>query len=145
MPVFSSWEAAFRQISADTGGRVNNTNKLQDALAAAAASEDIYYVLTFLPAEGKDRQRVLKVGVQRPELRVSFSRKLTLGEIFPLKISALEWKDGVLRIALNEFQRLYSDSGLRGRLRIGVQAKTKDGNPLAAELEVQPQEIAVTV
>jgi hypothetical protein len=145
MPVFSSWEAAFRQISADTGGRVNDTNKLQDALAAAAASEDIYYVLTFLPAEGKDRQRVLKVEVQRPGLRVSFSRKLTLGEIFPLKISALEWKDGVLRIALNEFQRLYSDSGLRGRLRIGVQAKTKDGNPLAAELEVQPQEIAVTV
>ncbi len=144
-PVFSSWEGAFRQISADTGGSLSNTTKLQAALADASVSEDIYYVLTYLPAEGKDRQRALKVEVRRPGLRVSFSRKLTLGEVFPLKISALEWQDGVLRIALNEFQRLFSDSGLRGRLRIGVQAKTKDRDPLAAELEIQPQEAAVNV
>ncbi len=89
-PVFSSWEGTFRQISADTGGRVSNTTKLDTALEKAAANEDIYYVLTYLPAEGKDRKRDLKVEVNRPGMKAVYSRKLTLAEIFPLKISGLD-------------------------------------------------------
>jgi len=143
--VFSSWEGAFRQISADTGGRVSDTTKLGDALEKAAASEDIYYVLTYLPAEGKDRKRDLRVEVNKPGMKAVYSRKLTLGEIFPLKISGLEWQDNVLKISLSDYQRLYAESGLAGRLRVGVQAETKGIKALAFEKEILPMEAAVTV
>ncbi len=124
-PVFSNWEGAFRQISADTGGRVSDTTKLGAALEKAAESEDIYYVLTYLPAEGKDRKRHLRVKVNRPGMKAVYSRKLTLAEIFPLKISGLDWQDKVLKISLSDYQRLYGEAGLAGRLRVGVQAEAQ--------------------
>ena len=144
-PVFSSWEGTFRQISADSGGRVSNTTKLDEALEKAAASEDIYYVLTYLPAEGKDRKRDLKVEVNRPGMKAVYSRKLTLAEIFPLKIPWLEWQDDLLKISLSDYQRMYGEAGLAGRLRVGVQAESKGTKPLAFEKEILPIEAAVTV
>jgi hypothetical protein len=144
-PVFSSWEGAFRQISADTGGRVSNTTKLDQALQRAAQSEDIYYVLTFKPGEGADRRRELKATVDRPGLRVVYSRRLTLGELFPLKIAAMDWRDGRLIVSLTDFQRIYGESGLAGRLRVSVQAEAGGGGTLAAQEEVMPGEAAVDV
>ncbi len=144
-PVFSSWEGTFRQISADTGGRVSNTTKLGDALQKASESEDIFYVLTYQPADGEDRKRELKVEVDRPGLRAVYSRKLTLSEIFPLKISALAWRDGLLHVSLADFQRTYDGSGLAGRLRLRVQAEAKGKENLVSEKEILPVDPAVTV
>jgi hypothetical protein len=144
-PVYSSWEGAFRQISSDTGGRVSNTNRLDEALRQAAEKEDIYYVLTFKPGPGEDRRRRLQVEVKRPGLKVAFSRKLELGEVFPLKIQALEWREGKLIVSLADYQRAYGDAGLKGRLRVGVRAHVRGGDPLAIEKEIMAGEPAVDV
>ena len=144
-PVFSSWEGAFRQISADTGGRVSNTTRLGEALRQAAEKEDIYYVLTFKPGPGEDRRRRLQVEVKRPGLKVVFSRKLELGELFPLKIQALEWREGKLTVSLSDYQRAYGDAGLKGRLRVGVRAHVRGGDPLAVEKEILAGDPAVDV
>ena len=140
MPVFSSWEGAFRQISADTGGRVSDTTRLGEALRQAAGKEDVYYVLTFKPGPGEDRRRRLQVEVKRPGLKAVFSRKLELGELFPLKVQALEWRDGKLVISLADYQRTYGDAGLKGRLRVSVSAGVRGGAPLTAAREVDPRE-----
>ena len=144
-PIFSSWEGTFRQISADTGGRVSNTTRLGEALQKAAASEDIYYILTYKPAEGKDRKRDISVAMNRPGLKAVYSRKLTLGDLFPLKIQATEWLDGKLKISLSDFQRMYGDAGLTGRLRVNVRAEVESGAALSAEKEILPTEPAVDV
>ena len=138
--VFSSWEGAFRQISADTGGSVADTTRLDAALQRAAEREDVYYVLTFKPAPGENRRRQLRVDVKAPGLKAVFSRKLELGELFPLKIQALEWRDGRLAISLADYQRTYGDAGLAGRLRVSVSAGVRGGTPLSAEREVAPRE-----
>ena len=144
-PVFSSWEGAFRMISADTGGRISNTTKLGAALEKVAASEDIYYVLTYQPSAEKDRKRDLRVEASSPGLKAVYSRKLTLTEIFPLKIAKLEWQEGMIKISLSDFQRMYGDSGLTGRLRVRVQAETKGEKILASEREILPFDPDVTV
>jgi hypothetical protein len=144
-PVFSSWDETFRQISASTGGHVNDTTRLADAIQEVAAAEDVYYVLTYLPAEGKEAQRSLKIEVNRPGARIVHSRKLTKGELFPLRIKGLEWQDGKLKIALTDFQRQYGESGLAGHLRLGVQAQTKGKKTLSGEIEIMPKEAEVTV
>ena len=144
-PVFSSWEGAFRQISADTGGRVSDTTRLGEAMEKAAASEDIYYILSYEPAEGKDRQRDLRIEMKRSGLKAAYSRKLTLSELFPLKIQDVKWQDGALKVSLADFQRTYGEAGLRGRLRIAIKAEIKDGVPLVSATEIQPIEPAVDV
>jgi hypothetical protein len=143
--VFSSWEGAFRQISADSGGRVSDSTRLAEAVKKAAASEDIYYVLSYLPAEGKDRRRELSLSVRRPGLKAVYSRRLTVREIFPLNIRDVQWQDGKLKISLADFQRIYGDAGLSGSLRISVRAEVQGGAPLAAESNVHPFEPAVDV
>ncbi len=141
--VFSSWEGTFRQISADTGGRVADSTLLGEALQKAAASEDIYYVLTYPPAAGAEKRRELRVEMNRPGLKAVYSRKLALGELFPLKIQGLNWQDGILKIVLSDFQRMYGEAGLTGRLRISVRAEMKGRVPLVAEKEIMPAEPAV--
>jgi hypothetical protein len=144
-PVFSSWERAFRRISADTGGRVSNTTRLGAALEKAASSEDIYYVLTYQPADGKDRKRDLKVEVDRPGLKAVYSRKLELSESFPLKISDLAWGQGVLQIAVSDFQRAYGEGGFAGLLRVSIRAEAQGGKALIFEKHVLAKDPAVIV
>ena len=144
-PVFSSWEGTFRQISADTGGSVSDTTRLGEAMEKAAASEDIYYILSYEPAEGKDRRRDLRIEMKRPGLKAAYSRKLTLGDLFPLKIKGMEWQDGTLKISLADFQRTYGNAGLSGQLRLAIRAEIKGGVPLVSETELQPVEPAVDV
>ena len=122
-----------------------NTTRLGDALREAAGREDVYYVLTFKPTPGNDRQRKLRIEVNRPGWKAVYSRKLQLGELFPLRIQALEWREVGLRISIADFQRTYGDAGLAGRLRIAVSAGTRGGRPLAFEKEILPAEPAVDV
>ena len=144
-PVYSSWEECFRLISSDTGGRVNDTTRLAEALGTVAALEDVYYVLTYQPEEGIGAKRKMKIAVNRPGVKVAYSRKLTLGELFPMRIRALEWRDGKLKISLADFQRQYGESGLSGRLRVGVRGQGKGKRNQAGEIEITPSEAAVTV
>ncbi|MBN2346042.1 MAG: hypothetical protein JXO51_06595 [Candidatus Aminicenantes bacterium] len=144
-PVFSSWESAFRQISADTGGQVSSTKRLGEAMERAAASEDIYYVLTYQPVEGPDRRRELRIEMRSPDLKAVYSRKLVLGDLFPLKVRGLEWRDGILKVSLADFQRTYGDAGLRGQLRIAIRAEAQGREPLTSSSEIHPAEAAVDV
>ncbi len=144
-PVFSTWEGAFRQVSADTGGQVSNTTRLGEALGNVAEREDVYYVLTFKPAAGGEGKRDIRVDMKQPGWKAVYSRKLRLGELFPLKIQALEWRDGRLSVSLADYQRTYGEQGLAGRLKIGVRAGVRGGAPLSAELEVAPDEPAADV
>jgi hypothetical protein len=144
-PVFSSWDETFRQISASTGGRVNDTTRLEEALKKTATLEDIYYVLTYLPAEGKEKARSMRIEVDRPGTTVTYSRKLTVGELFPLKIQELKWQDGKLRVSISDFQRLYGQAGFRGRLRVAIRAQGRGKKNLGGEIEFTPRDAAVTV
>ncbi len=51
----------------------------------------------------------------------------------------------LLKISLSDYQRLYGEAGLAGRLRVGVQAEAKGTKPLAFQKEILPIEAAVTV
>ncbi len=144
-PVFSSWEGAIRQISADTGGRVSDTTRLGEALRQAAEKEDVYYVLTYKPPAGRQRRRQLQVEVGGPGLKAVYSRKLELGELFPLKIQALEWGQGKLTVSLADYQRTYGEKGLAGRLQVSLRAHLRGNEPLAFAREILPDEPAVDV
>lgn len=143
--VFSDWEAVYRSISADTGGRVTDSTDLDKALSQAAGMEDVYYVLTYQPNEKGGQERKLRLETRLPGRQVIFSRRVTLGELFPLAIGEPRWEGGRLLLSLSGYQRFFEGEGLRASLKLQVTAQGP--TPLALEFsrEFRPLEEAVTV
>ena len=139
LPVFSSWESAFRGIAKDTGGDVKNTTKLREALEKAAMRPDIYYVLTYKPKETVRKKPRLSIKVSRPGLKVVYARRLRPREIRPLKLWEPVWKEGVLRFNLSDYLReTGKDACIAGDVHIKVSTETLEGKPLEFEKTLRP-------
>jgi hypothetical protein len=59
----SDYENSFRAISRATGGDVILTNKLHESLEQISERKDVYYILSYAPAEKHDKDRKIKVKV----------------------------------------------------------------------------------
>ncbi len=69
--VFSGWMETFKGISKVTGGEVINGNKLKESLGKIVEREDIFYKITYAPAEGTKGKRRLEIKVKRPGVKVN--------------------------------------------------------------------------
>ncbi len=139
-PVFSSWESAFRGIAADTGGDVQDTTKLKEALEKAASRPDIYYVLTYKPGTPDTGKPKLKVAVSRPGVKVVYARKLRPREIRPLKLSGPVWKEGILKFTISDYLQETAESGsVAGDVHVKVSSKNLSGEPLEFEKILHPR------
>ena len=139
-PVFSSWESAFRGIARDTGGDVQDSTKLKEALEKAASRPDIYYVLTYKPKTPDTGKPKLKVEVSRPGLKVVCAKKIRPREICPLKLSKPLWKEGILKFNISDYLRETGEAGtIAGDVHVNVSSETPDGEPLEFEKVLRPQ------
>jgi hypothetical protein len=145
-PVFSSWESAFRGIAKDTGGDVQDTTRLKEALEKAASRPDIYYVLTYKPGTPDTGKPKLKVEVSRPGVKAVYARKLKPREIRPLKLSEPAWKEGILRFTISDYLRETVKGGtIAGDVHVKVSSETFDGDPLEFEKVFHPKEESASV
>ncbi|MBN1196505.1 MAG: hypothetical protein JXA62_03785 [Candidatus Aminicenantes bacterium] len=146
LPVFSSWESAFRGIVKDTGGAVQDTTRLRQALEKAASQPDIRYVLTYKPGGPAATKPRLKIEVSRPGLKVIYARKLLPREIRPLKLSAPAWKAGTLRFNLADYLRESGVGGtVSGDVHVKVSTETPKGESLEFEKVLHPVDDAAQV
>ncbi|HDP93903.1 MAG TPA: hypothetical protein ENN40_00910 [Candidatus Aminicenantes bacterium] len=145
MPVFSSWESAFRKIASDTGGDVQNTTRLRTALEEAASRPDIHYVLTYKPAV-PSRNPEVKIQLAQPGLEAVYARKLAAREIRPLKISDPVFNKGQLRFELADYLQETTESGeLNGDIHITVRAESNGRESLEYTEILSPHGEAVMV
>ncbi len=146
LPVFSSWESAFRGIATDTGGEVQDTTRLQQALEKAASRPDIHYVLTYKPEAPGSAKAKLHIQVARPGLKVVYARKLAPREIRPLKLTEPVWENGTLRFNLSDYlMESGADGGISGDVHIKVRTETPEKEPLEFEKVLHPQAEAAIV
>ncbi len=59
----SDYEQSFRAISRATGGDVIFTNKLTESLEKVSKQKDVYYILSYAPANTKNKNRKIKIKV----------------------------------------------------------------------------------
>jgi hypothetical protein len=145
-PVFSSWESALRGIAKDTGGDVQDTTRLKEALEKAASQPDIFYVLTYKPGTPDTGKPKLKVEVSRPGLKVVYARKLKPREIRPLKLSEPVWKEGVLKFNISDYLQETAESGaVAGDVHVNVSSENLSGEPLEFEKVLHPEEESAAV
>jgi len=69
--VYAGWLETFKGISRVTGGEVINANKLKESLEKIVEREDIYYRLTYAPAEAQNAKRKIEVKVKTPGVIVT--------------------------------------------------------------------------
>ena len=145
-PLFSSWESAFREIARDTGGDVQDTTRLRQALEEAAARRDIYYVLTYKPKAPGTGKPQIQVQVNRPGLKAVYARRLRPREIRPLMMTAPLWQNGALRFQISDYLRETGETGNPvGDVHISVQTETRAGKTLNFKKIIRPAGESVQV
>ena len=149
-PVFSNWEETFRQMAAATGGEIMDGNRMKEALAEVANLEDVYYVLTYAPTEGKSHERRVDISVSRDGVKVIHGRRVEMENIPEIKLAAIEQVPGKVRLALQNFYMIGQGEQRSGLVRVTLSAARGDEKPqiLAQDVEIPTSgsvEIPVTL
>jgi hypothetical protein len=137
-PVFSNWEETFRQIATATGGEIMDGNRMKEALAEVAAREDIYYVLTYAPDEGKRRERKVNISVKREGVKVIHGRRLEMENLPEIRLAAIESVPGKVRLGLENIYMIGQGERRSGLVKVSLSAALEDEKPqiLVKDLEV---------
>jgi hypothetical protein len=136
--VFSNWEDAFRQITEATGGEVMDGNRMKEALAEVANREDVYYVLTYAPDQGKSRQRRVDINVDRDGVKVIHGRRVEMENLPQIKLAAIEPGPGKVRLDLENFYMIGHGEERSGLVKVTLFAARENEKPqvLAKNMEI---------
>ena len=136
--VFSNWEETFRQIAAATGGEIMDGNRMKEALAEVANREDVYYVLTYAPDEGKRRERKVDIRVKRDGVKVIHGRRVEMENLPQIKLAAIEPGPGRVRVELENIYMIGQGEPRSGLVRVTLSAASEGEKPqiLVKDLEV---------
>jgi hypothetical protein len=140
-PVFSSWEDAFRQITAATGGEIMDGNRMKEALAEVANREDVYYVLTYAPDQGKRRERRVDLSVKRDGVKVIHGRRVEMESLPQVKLATIEPIPGKVMLGLEDLYMIGQGEQRSGLVRVTLSAASEGEKP---QILVQDMEVATT-
>lgn len=134
----SNWEETFRQMARATGGEIMDGNRMKEALAEVADREDVYYVLTYAPSEGKSRERRVDINVDRDGVKVIHGRRVEMENVPEIKLVAIEPLPGKVRLALENFYMIGQGEQRSGLVRVSLSAAREDEKPriLAQDMEI---------
>jgi hypothetical protein len=138
-PVVSNWEETFRQMTAATGGKIMDGNRMKEALAEVANREDVYYVLTYAPTVGRNRERRIDIQVGRKGVRVIHGRRLEMENLPGIKLAAIVPAPGEVRLDLENVY-MFDRGGLHsGLVRVSLFAarEGEKAQALAQDLEIE--------
>jgi hypothetical protein len=136
-PVYSDREDCFRQISRATGGTMISDNDMVRALDRAADKEDIRYVFSYVPTDGKKTNKI-KLTCRDTSLDVFAERRSTGAAPEELSITHTRVTNSTLSFNLSGYTRLFEAGQLQGRLQVEVTANGNGVNNLENIREFTP-------
>ncbi|MCU0237606.1 MAG: hypothetical protein MUC72_11055 [Acidobacteria bacterium] len=141
LPVFSNWEETFRQITAATGGEIMDGNRMKEALVEVANREDVYYVLTYAPADGESRERRIDLRVKGEGVKVIHGRRVEMENLPQVKLATIEPAPGKVRLELRDLYMIGQGEQRSGLVRVTLSAAGAGEKP---QIMVQDMEVATT-
>ena len=139
--MFSNWEETFRQITKATGGEIMDGNRMKEALAEVANREDVYYVLTYAPDQGKRRERRVDIRVKGDGLKVIHGRRVEMENLPQVKLATIAPVPGKVRLELEDLYLIGQGEQRSGLVRVTLSAAREDEKP---QILVQDMEVATT-
>ncbi len=136
-PVFSNWEETFRQITKATGGEIMDGNRMKEALAEVANREDVYYVLTYSPTEGKRRERRVEIRVKGDGLKVIHGRRVEMETLPQIKLAAIEPAPGKVRLELKDLYMIGQGEQRSGLVRVSLSVAGENEKPQVLVRDVE--------
>ena len=138
LPVFSNWEETFRQITTATGGEIMDGNRMKEALAEVANREDVYYVLTYAPDEGKRRARKVDIRVKGEGVKVVHGRRVEMENLPEIKLTAIKPVPGKVLLDLESIYMIGQGEQRSGLVKVSLSAAREDEKPqiLVRDVEI---------
>ena len=123
-------ENSLREITAKTGGELIASNDLEGALDTIVKTEDVYYMLTYEPADPQHTGKI-RVEVNRRNHRVVYDNNLRAdyikkyvskkkSEIPVIDINSISFKEKSLSLAIGNYLVKQHGSGKGGRVCVRV-------------------------
>ncbi len=127
--LFSNWDLVMQKISANTGGRILEGDRMVDVLDQVVSFEDIYYHITYVPRKAGAGKRKIDIRVNRPGMEIIHGRTLELKDLPHVKIDAISVDDGFIRFAVSDFYPISKQGVPTGMMNVYVTGNQTDNEP----------------
>lgn len=124
--VASGSEEVFRKISRATGGETVMANKMYEGLKQVSESDDVYYVLTYSPAESDQRNRKINIRGRDRGIRMIHLNRVDMNRVKSIKVSDVLYSYPVLNFAIKDYRMLADKGELSGQVALGLRAEGPD-------------------
>lgn len=119
-PVATDAETILKKLSRLTGGSIINSNRMTALIDKVSVTQDIVYMLTYVPDAGRKKPASLKITTSNPSYRLVYDNQKRMKafqgidkkirRLGPeMQIEQLSYKDGILTVKLNHMQMAHYD------------------------------------
>jgi hypothetical protein len=119
-PVATDAEIILKKLSRLTGGSIINSNKMSALIKKVSVTEDIVYMLTYVPEAGKKKNPALKITLSHPRYRLVYDDQKRMKAFRgiskkirrqgpEMEIEKLSYMDGFIVIKLKNIQMAHYD------------------------------------
>lgn len=143
--VQTDWQRAFRDISQATGGSVIEGNNWHESLVRAIESEDVFYLLTYSPAAGRDEDRKIRIQTKLPGIKLQYHRQATVFPADKIAIDRVAFNHPLLEFTLKNYRQFFDGTGLYGDIEVKVTTVDANGNQRTLKKILEPFQDEMTV
>jgi hypothetical protein len=133
--ISSDWEGIFKSISRFTGGQISKINEDPSPLISLFEAEDISYLLTYVPAEGRKKERKIEIVFKSAPTNISsrnlvYGKRIEMNETPAVRIEAITHTSRNLHLEISRFYPILTSQGPQGHLHVELIAKTGKTEPI---------------
>jgi len=134
-PISSRWENVLKSISRATGGQIGKIESDPTVLNNFFDSEDISYLITYVPLNSKKQNRKITIKFRNPNSPQStgnliFGRQIELDKTPAVQIDRIVHYQDILTLTCSQFYPIQTEKGPQGHLQVQIVAQLKDSEPL---------------
>ncbi|MBN2400046.1 MAG: hypothetical protein JXI33_06870 [Candidatus Aminicenantes bacterium] len=127
--LFSNWDLVMQKISANTGGRILEGDRMVEVLDQVVSFEDIYYHITYVPRQAGAGKRKIDIRVNQPGMEIIHGRMLELKDLPHVKIDAISVHDRFIRFTVSDFYPISKQGVPTGMMNVYVTGNQTDNEP----------------
>ncbi len=142
--IHTAWKETFTEITRATGGKVTDTNQLEQVLPQTLESEDIFYRMTYKPKPSEKMERTIRMEVKKRGVKLLYNPAIVLKKANEILIENVEFTFPQLKFNLRNYQQLFDGRQLSGDVRVKVTAVDEKGEMLTFNRKFDPTEEILT-
>jgi hypothetical protein len=132
----TGWQDVFAAISSATGGAVLEETDMTGALQKFSRQQDVYYILTYEPANKAQLKRKIKVELPGRNYDLFYNNEGLQRRIGSFAIIDIEWQEPVLKLKVENYLLDLQPQGIAGHVSLTIRAVPEQGEEMTIAREL---------